>query len=223
MSDNPISIPAFPPNLAANQITLQDINSIVDEKLREAVYVWALVKMGDQRDALLDRARRNFYLLFGLAWKSEPADRQSLSRLIELVRETPLAVPQTPSVKNPVPDAKLAELQQLYKKVLGDIKKWRRRKGQSRTRKMELMNILPGISHEVVGNWRSEMRKKKLRASDVAYEYLATLNDIPSGAALKKQLAVVTSVPNIQRRIVERIAREAGLKILSSPSKKQKE
>src|SRR5262245_42335961 len=101
-----IGLPPIPPGCIHETLTVtpQDIEAVIQEKLPEALTLWALRQMGEQRDAYIKQAMRSFNTRVGLSWELEPRHKRSLGRLMEIVQETELVIPPKISDRKLVPE-----------------------------------------------------------------------------------------------------------------------
>jgi len=215
MAKELIGPPPPPPCLAAAPVTYSDIEKIRDQRLLFALAEWAQKKMGKNRGAYIERAKRHFSTLFGMLWLLLPENEKTSARLLDLVQQVPFNVPLKISDKQPIPE-NLVDIHNHYMKALKTIEQWKKRKGSATERTLALMGILPGIEWLDAWKWRQK------KASIIAYNYIARNYGLLSGDTAKKKVSLVTQPEKFVREMVKNIAREAGIKIPSSPPKNAK-
>jgi hypothetical protein len=216
-----IGLPPIPPGCIPPEtptITPQDIEAVIQEKLPEALTLWALRQMGKQRDAYIKQAMRSFNTRVGLSWELEPQHKRSLGRLMEIVQKTVLVIPPKISDQKFVPE-NLLEIYDRYEWALEQITQWKKIKGQTNVRARRLIDLLPGLQYEDAWRWA---HKKKKEASIIARDYIAKSYGFPSGETVKKQIALIKQSKKFLLRLWEQMAREAGIEILSRPRQKPK-
>jgi hypothetical protein len=172
--------------------------------------------MGKHLSAYIERWKRNFNTIFGMRWEILPENEKTEDRLREIVQQIPSAIiPLKLSDKQLIPE-NLVAIKNEYDSILRAVEKWKKLKGKHNVRARRLLDILPGIDWREAWNWKEE------KASTIAYKYIASKYGLCSADTAKKLISLVKQPLKLLRRLLQDIAREAGVKNLSSYLNKPK-
>jgi hypothetical protein len=187
-----------PPELAVRPTP----ESIMEEKRDKALQLWALRKMGRDREKYIAQAERIFLALLYLTVTVAKKD------FITALKETPYALPLKPTEKQPFPFDLLQfkkEYDQLHPKVHDAKNKTRH---NPVAQKMALAEAL-GIT-----NKKTIEKYLEMKASDIVLDHLRSKHgwtiDIEM---IQKNLSLVRHPKKIVEYFAKTFARQAGLKL----------
>lgn len=230
MAKRPFKLPARLPELPlypARSLTTVDeltaaINTIIDQKMNEALSIWALQKMGKNAASYVQQAHGNYFALIELAkglmdWNefevkadgsAEESRAKLLGALLDVYERAPMAIPlklrqkSSPFAVNPF------TLREKYSALLPEIQsiKSKTRHNPS-AQKMALAEALGVTEQKRIGKYID------MKASDVVLDHILHEHNPGVGKeSMKKLLALATHPKSLYDRIIADIARRSGVR-----------
>jgi len=191
-----------PPSFTGSPPTIQDIASVLANKLDEGLTMWAKKQMGSDFEKYKDQALRDFITLVFLHMGVFDCD------FIRAAQQVPFYIPRRfGKAKGEVwaldPDKVLSDYERSRATVREKIiaKTWR----NESARRMTLKNILPGLPDSL---FKECCRLQK--SSEIAYVFVAWKYNLSSGANLKKHITLLRKPEKIISLLVKQIGKKAG-------------
>ncbi len=179
-------------------------NRIMEEQQKTALLLWAYQKMGVDFEKYCDQANRNFLTLVYMAVTIQGQD------LTTALKQTPYSFPLTLTQKPPIPFdlPTFIKIKEEYGRLQPAVKE-----AKSKTRhdpaaqRMALAEAL-GITDK-----KKIERYLEMTASDITLDHLRSKHNLTVDIeAIQKHLSLVRHPMKIGKRIIENIAKEAGVK-----------
>jgi len=191
-----------PPSFSFSSRSPLTPDSIMNEKLGVALQLWAIQKMGRDREKYIEQANRNFFALLSLAMNVAKKD------LITALKETPYALPVKPRLSQP-DSSNFSKLKREYEQLLPEVQGVKNKtRHNPATQRLGLAEAL-GITDN-----KKICRYLGMKASDIVLHHLRAKHKLTVDIEMiHKRLFLERHPMKELKQFITTIAKESGVRL----------